>query len=105
MIGRLDQPTRLTLGMVESRTARFRFARQDQGSSTTSIRLNFRMARDPPRIRNRPGRERYGGYVNYPLQSSLAIAPAARLIPRLLQLGALRLGFFQDGNVGVGVFP
>src|SRR5271154_243429 len=24
---------------------------------------------------------------------------------QLLQLGVLRLGFFQDGNVGVGVFP
>jgi len=27
------------------------------------------------------------------------------LAVRLLQLGVLRLGFFQDGNVGVGVFP
>jgi hypothetical protein len=24
---------------------------------------------------------------------------------RSLQLGVLRLGFFQDGDVGVGVFP
>ena len=29
----------------------------------------------------------------------------ARVNRPLLQLGVLRLGLFQDGNVGVGVFP
>src|SRR4030088_209377 len=47
VIHRFDKPTRLFLGMVASRRALFRFARQDPRSlcSTTSIRLNFRLAR------------------------------------------------------------
>jgi hypothetical protein len=35
---------------LRPRRARFRFARQDHCSSTTSIRLNFRFARHPPGI-------------------------------------------------------
>jgi hypothetical protein len=35
---------------LRPRRARFRFARQDHCSSTTSIRLNFRLARHPPAI-------------------------------------------------------
>jgi hypothetical protein len=38
------------LDIVASPQSRFRFARQDQLSSTTSIRLNFRMARNPSSI-------------------------------------------------------
>ena len=46
-IHRSDEPTRLSLGMLRPRRARFRFARQDHCSFTASIRLNFRMGRKP----------------------------------------------------------
>ena len=39
---------------LRPRRARFRFARQDHCSSTTSIRLNFRMRRDPDTIPGAP---------------------------------------------------
>ncbi len=48
-IYRLDQPTRLSPAWSRPGTARFRFARQDNCSSTPSIGLDFRMARHPPR--------------------------------------------------------
>jgi hypothetical protein len=41
-IHRLDESTRLSLAWLRPRRARFRFARSDHCSSTTSIDLNFR---------------------------------------------------------------
>src|SRR5213080_3978744 len=45
----IDTSARLSLSMVASRRARFRFARPDHCSSTTSTRLNFQVAPDPTR--------------------------------------------------------
>ena len=44
-VHRLDNPTRLSLGMVAPRIARFHFAGQEHCSSTTSFGLDFRMRR------------------------------------------------------------
>src|SRR6516225_4077156 len=44
--------TRLSLSVVASRRARFRFARPDHCSSTTSTRLNFRVARHSRTLAN-----------------------------------------------------
>jgi hypothetical protein len=50
-IHRLDEPTTLSFGMIASRRARFRFARQDHCNSTTSIaRWRIRPGRLPPRL-------------------------------------------------------
>ena len=43
-------PPGYPLAWLRPRRARFRFARQDHCSSTTSIRLNFRLAHDPDGI-------------------------------------------------------
>ena len=45
------------------------------------------------------------GQVNQKLRTSEARAPARPWLLKSLQLRVLRLGFLQDGDVGVGVFP
>jgi len=44
-VHRLDEPAGLSLSSVAFPQCRFRFARHDHCSSTTSIGLNFRIAR------------------------------------------------------------
>jgi hypothetical protein len=86
-----DEPTRLPLGL-RPRRARFRFARQDHCSSTTSIRLNFWMSRYTPL-----GRRDAGGAIPKPLatmkyRSALSEAHAASFSDLLLRRSASRSG-------------
>ena len=63
---------------------------------------NFRVARDPPRI---VGKRSWNCRLRQSSVNSQRRGSPVSVYRRLFQLRVLRLGFLQDGDVGVGVSP
>src|SRR5271168_408221 len=70
-------------------------------STMMSTGANSRLRSDPQAKANRWRKACAKACFRKPSAKASDEAP----LSRLLQLGVLRLGFFQDGDVGVGVFP